>query len=322
LAGIERQKLTLCHPIRLLVKQAKTVLLDIKGNPISKFLTNAAVIEFDSLVKHNYQAYGKLRNTVTLRTGVRGESYKFTRMGQGLANQKASQADVTPMDISHARQTASMENWNAGDYTDIFDQAEVNFDEKAELAKTIAKALGRREDQIIINAMNGGTYSATPGDDPDTGYLVADGGANLTEAKLREAALSGLTDRNVDDMDRTLAVTAAGVQSLMGEEKVTSSDFVTLKALIGGTMDQATFMGFRVCLLGSRLEGGLPQTGNIVSAFGYHKEAIGYAVGLDMQTRVDWIAQKTSWLANGVMKSGAVIRENAGIVKIEYDVTA
>lgn len=274
------------------------------------------------MVKHAYQAHGKLRGSVTLRTGVVGESYKFTRMGQGLANQKASQADITPMDVSHARQTANMENWNAGDYTDIFDQAEVNFDEKAELAKTIAKALGRREDQIIINAMAGGTYSATPGSDPDVGYLVAAGAANLTEAKLREAALSGLTDRNVDDMDRTLAVTASGIQSLMSEEKVTSSDFVTLKALVSGTMDQTTYMGFKICILGSRLEGGLPAAGDIIDSFAYHKDAIGYAVGLDMQTRIDWIAHKTSWLCNGVMKSGAVIRENAGIVKIQYDQSA
>jgi hypothetical protein len=286
---------------------------------LSKNLTDAAVIEFDSMVKHEYQAHGKLRGSVTLRTGVVGESYKFARMGSGLANQKASQADVTPMDITYARQTATMENWNAPEYTDIFDQAEVNFDEKAELAKTIAKALGRREDQIIIDALAGGTYSATPGSDPDVGYLVATGAANLTEAKLREAALSGLTDRNVDDMDRTLAVTAAGIQNLMGEEKVTSSDFVTLKALIGGTMDQATFMGFKICILGSRLEGGLPATGTVVDAFAYHKDSIGYAVGLDMSTRIDWVAQKTSWLCNGVMKSGAVIRENAGIVKVQYD---
>ena len=271
------------------------------------------------MVKHEYQAHGKLRSSVTLRTGVIGESYKFTRMGSGIANQKASQADVTPMDISHARQTANMGNWNASEYTDIFDQAEVNFDEKAELAKTIAKALGRREDQLIIDAMAAGTYSATPGNDPDVGYLVATGAANLTEAKLREAALRGLTDRNVDDMDRTLAVTAAGVQSLMGEPEVTSSDFVTLKALVGGTMDQATYMGFKICILGSRVEGGLPATGTVVDAFGYHKDAIGYAVGLDMSTRIDWVAQKTSWLACGVMKSGAVIRENAGIVKVQYD---
>ena len=46
---------------------------------------------------------------------------------------------VTPMDVTHEVQTATMQNWNAPEYTDIFDQAEVNFDEKQELATTIAR---------------------------------------------------------------------------------------------------------------------------------------------------------------------------------------
>lgn len=80
---------------------------------MSKYLTNSAVIAFDSEVKHQYQGLKTLRNTVTIRTGVVGESYKFARIGRGLANQKASQAVVTPMDVEHARQTAILANWNA-----------------------------------------------------------------------------------------------------------------------------------------------------------------------------------------------------------------
>ena len=288
---------------------------------MSKFLSNAAIQEFDSEVKHEYQSMGKLRNTVALRTNVTGDAYKFTRMGQGLANQKATQADVTPMDISHGRQTATLENWNAPEYTDIFDQAEVNFDEKQELAKTIAKALARREDQIIIDAMAAGTYSATPGTDADTGFDIAAGAAALTVAKLRSAAMSGLTNRNVDDEDRTLICTAAGVEQLLGDPEVTSSDFNVLKALVSGTLQDTTYMGFNICIIGQRVEGGLPGTASDRKAFAYHKQALGYAVGIDMKTTIDWVAQKTSWLANGMLKAGAVIRENAGIVRIGYDET-
>ena len=288
---------------------------------MSKFLSNAAIQEFDSEVKHEYQSMGKLRNTVALRTNVTGDAYKFTRMGQGLANQKATQADVTPMDISHGRQTATLENWNAPEYTDIFDQAEVNFDEKQELAKTIAKALARREDQIIIDAMAAGTYSATPGTDADTGFDIAAGAAALTVAKLRSAAMSGLTNRNVDDEDRTLICTAAGVEQLLGDPEVTSSDFNVLKALVSGTLQDTTYMGFKICIIGQRVEGGLPGTASDRKAFAYHKQALGYAVGIDMKTTIDWVAQKTSWLANGMLKAGAVVRENAGIVRIGYDET-
>jgi hypothetical protein len=275
---------------------------------MSKFLSEAAVQEFDSEVKHAYQGMGKLRNTVTVRTGVVGDAYKFTRMGKGLANQKATQADVTPMDVEHARQTANLENWNAPEYTDIFDQQEVNFDEKQELAQTIAKALTRREDQIIIDAMDAVTFSLTPAD-IDTGAQVAAGGTGLTVAKLR-AASSFLNDRGVDQGDRHIAHTAADLDTLLGETEVTSSDFNVVKALVQGDLD--TFMGFKFHLIESRDEGGLPAN----TVFAYHKSAVGYAVGLDMKTSIDWVAQKTSWLCNGMLKAGAVAREAAGIVEI------
>jgi len=67
---------------------------------MSKFLSAAAVTEFDNEVKHEYQGMATLRNAVSFRGNVTGEAYKFTRMGKGLANQKATQADVTPISMS------------------------------------------------------------------------------------------------------------------------------------------------------------------------------------------------------------------------------
>lgn len=275
---------------------------------MSKFLSNAAIQEFDSEVKHAYQQGGKLRSCVTVRTNVTGDAYKFTRMGKGLANQKATQADVTPMDIEHSRQTATMQNWNAPEYTDIFDQAEVNFDEKQELAKTIAMALTRREDQVIIDSWGAVTYSATPAN-IDQGFQIANGGTGLTVAKLRAAA-SALSDRGVDESERYIAYTAADRDSLLGETEVTSSDYNTVKALVQGDID--TFVGFKFKLIETRAEGGLPSGVN----YAWHKSSTGYAVGIDMKTTIDWVAHKTSWLANGMLKSGAVAREAAGLVEI------
>lgn len=286
---------------------------------MSKFLTAAAVIEFDSEVKHAYQGMGKLRNTVTVRTNVTGESYKFAGSGKGLANQKASQADVTPMDITYTRPTATLEDWNAPEYTDIFDQAEVNFDEKQELAMTIAEAITRREDQIIIDAMNNGTYDVAPGTDSTKGLLIT-AAAALTVADLRQASTKGLTKRGVEGKDRTIALTADSLDQLLATTQVTNSDYNSVKALVNGEVD--TFLGFKFCVIETREEGGLPGDGTVTcTSFAYHKKAVGYAVGLDMKTTVDWIAQKTSWLSNGILKAGAVIRENAGVVKIVSDAT-
>lgn len=288
---------------------------------MSKNLTSAAVIEFDNEVKHEYQGMRTLRNTVSLRTGVVGESYKFTRMGKGVANQKATQADVTPMDISHARQTATMQNWNAPEYTDIFDAAEVNFDERQELAQTIAKAIGRREDQLVIDQMASTVinYAATNDSNPDTGRVLDISGTRNFDFAVVRTAAEHLNDIEADAADRHFAVKAHVLNELLSLSAVTSSDFVTIKALLNGELD--SWMGFKWHIIGTRAEGGLPGVTTDEIAYAWQKAALGLAIGLDMRTTIDWVAQKTSWLANGILKAGSVVREPQGIIKVQYNET-
>ncbi len=280
-------------------------------------LSNAAVTQFDDLVKHEYQARGRLRNTVTTRTGITGDAYQFTRMGQGIANQKATQADVTPMNIDHNRQSVTLQRWLAPEYTDIFDNDEVNFDEMNELAQTIAKALGRREDQLILDVMAAGSFSTSPSG-ADQGLDIVTGAAALTVAKVREVN-ERFQDLEIEDGDKHIAITPKGLNDLLGDNNVTSSDFNTVKALVTGELN--TWMGMNFHILGTRTEGGLPLNGSDQAAFAWHRGAVGYAVGkIDMMTKVDWVPQKTSWLSNGMLRSGSVLRENAGITRINYTV--
>lgn len=276
---------------------------------MSKFLSDAAITEFDSEVKHAYQGAQTLRQTVSVRTGVKGESYKFTRMGRGIANQKASQADVTPMDITHSRQTANMENWNAPEYTDIFDQAEVNFDERAELAQTIAMALGRRDDQLIIDAGNGSGTTKT----------IADGGTGLTLAKITNSSKQ-LNDDAVPAMERTFVHSPAALEDVLNDSTITNQDYNTVRLLMAGEIE--TFMGYTWKMIENRDEGGLPLAGNIRTCLAYHKKAIGIAVNLDAMTEVNYVPQKTSWLCNGIYKAGAVARDPEGIVLVNIDENA
>ena len=285
---------------------------------MSKNLSDAAVQEFDSEVKQEYQGHAGLRACTTVRTGVIGDAYKFVRQGKGLANQKATQADVTPMDISYTRPTANMENWNAPEYTDIFDQAEVNFDEKAELATTIAMAIGRREDQLIIDAMAAVTFATTEDGLATTGFS-ATVATNFTLTELRTAS-KHFNTIEAPTNERYIALQASALESLLGSTTVTSSDFNTVKALVQGEID--TFMGFKFKIIGARVEGGLPGVTTAEQAFLWHKAAVGIAIGIDMKTTIDWVAQKTSWLANGMFKAGAVAREPQGVVRIIYDETA
>jgi hypothetical protein len=269
--------------------------------------------EFDSEVKQAYQGSGKLRGTVTYRGGVVGDTYKFRTMGKGMAKQRpAPSSDVVPMDITHAQPTATLTNWYAPEYTDIFDAAEVNFDEQRELAQAIASALGRREDQLIIDAMEDGTPSQTVDED------VGGADTGLNPDKVRRASRH-LNAAGVPMADRTFAHTAIGLESLLGETEVTSSDYNTIKALVNGDLN--SWCGFKFVLIETRDEGGLPidvaATPDETHNFAYHKASIGHACGIDVRQETNYIPEKVSWLANGILKCGSAVRDAAGYVEVQ-----
>jgi len=271
-------------------------------------LSSVAQQEFDSMVHHLYQADGRLRNYVTQRAGVVGDIYKFRTMGKGLANQKATQADVVPMDVAHSLVNCVLENWNAPEYTDIFDQAEVNFDEKTQLAKTIAMAIRRREDQLIIDALD----AATPADTILTSVGGAASGLNMDKIRAAGAVLD---NAGVPEEGRVIVANTRSKWSLLGETEATSSDYNTVKALANGQID--TFAGFKFVFIADNAEGGITSASNIYDNYAFHMDSVGLAVGIDFRTEINYIAEKTSWLCNGVYKAGSVAIDASGIVKVQ-----
>ncbi len=271
---------------------------------MSKNLSAVASIEFDSMVKHAYATKGLLKPAVTVRNNVVGDTYKFRNMGKGLANQKSTSDLVTPMDVSFDFAIATLQNWNAPEYTDIFDQAEVNFDEKQELADTIAGALGRRCDQLVIDAMD----AASP-------TTILHGSAALSMAKVVEAQVS-LRAQGVPNSNLFAAINAKGLGGLLDDSKATSSDFQTVKALVTGDIN--SLAGFTFVVLDDRSEGGLTVASNTVDSYFFHRDAVGLAIGIDMKTSVDYVPERTSFLCNGMLKAGSVVRDVSGLIKVEY----
>jgi hypothetical protein len=284
---------------------------------MSKNLSAVASEQFDSEVKHVFQTAGTLNGTCTVRMDVTGDTYNFRKMGKGLATQRtAPSADSIAMDVEHSLIPVTLTDWDADEYTDIFNAKEVNIDEVRELGYTIASALGRRRDQIKIDAMAAGSYSATP--TAGQGYLVGTDvggvGTGWNIEKLR-ATKKALDNREVPNTDRHVAITPDGLEDLLAETEVTSADYNSVKALVQGEVN--TFMGFTFHLVAPRSEGGMSKTGNLQDNYAWHMSAIGEAVGMDITTGADWIAHKKSWLSHGEFKGGSVIRDNEGVVKIQ-----
>ena len=270
-------------------------------------LSNAFVTLFDAEVKQAYQARAMLVPAVRQRRGVEGSTVKFPKVGKGVATPRITQSDVTPMNVGFSNVTCTLQDWNAAEYSDIFSQAKVNFDERNELVQVVANAIGRRQDQLILDALNASSTSLTVDDN------IGGTDTNMNVAKLREA--KKLLDKNNVPFDnRHIIVHANSLASLLAETSVTSADFNTVRALVAGELN--TFLGFTFHVLGDRSEGGLPLATAARTCFAFHRDAIGYAEGIAPRTEINYIPEKTSWLVNAVFSAGAVAIDDEGIVKI------
>lgn len=275
---------------------------------MSVSLSNAFVTLFDAEVKQAYQGKALLVPAVRQRRGVEGSTVKFPKVGKGVATVRVPQTDVTPLNVAFSTVTCTLTDYNAAEYSDIFNQAKVNFDERQELVQVVASAMGRRQDQIILDALTASSTSLTVSND------IGGTDSNLNVAKLREA--KRLMDKNnVPPEGRHIIIHGNGLASLLAETAVTSSDFNSVKALVQGDIN--SFLGFTFHMLGDRSEGGLVIDGSLDrSCFAFHQMAVGYGEGIGMRTEINYIAEKTSFLVNEVFSAGAIAIDDEGIVKI------
>ena len=277
-------------------------------------ISSAFVTLFDAEVKQAYQGQRLLSGLVRERQNVEGSTVKFPKIGKGSATLRVPQTDVTPLNITYSQVTATMSDYNAAEYSDIFHQAKVNFDERRELVQVVSGSIGRRMDQLVLDALAASSTSLTVSND------IGGTDTNLNLTKLRTA--KRYLDKNNVPMDgRVFRVSAAGLESLLGETAITSADFNSVKALVNGEID--TFLGFKFTMIGDRSEGGLAIDGSLDRVcFAYHRDAVGFGIGMNMKTEINYVPEKTSYLVNGMFSAGAVAIDDEGIVKITCRETA
>jgi len=270
-------------------------------------ISNAFVTLFDSEVKQAYQGQRALAGLTRERT-VEGSTVKFPKIGKGTASIRVPQTDVVPMSTTYSQVTATMEDYIAAEYSDIFNQAKVNFQDRAELVQVVSGAIGRRMDQVVIDALAASSGTNTVSND------IGGTDTNLNVAKLR-AAKKAMDAKNVPAEGRVIIAHANNMDSLLAETAVTSSDFNTVKALVTGEVN--TFLGFRFVSIGDRDEGGLAIDGsNDRIVYAFHRDAMGLGIGMGQTSRVDYIPEKTSFLVASMFSAGSVAIDAEGVTKI------
>lgn len=281
----------------------------IKGEKnMSTNLSNVVATQFVEEVKHRFQEKGVLRESVRMRNAQNAKTIQFNLMGRGIATERTSiHTEIPVMGISHDPVTVSVKNYTAAELTDVFLGNQVKFDEKMELVETISGALGRRLDQVVLDAM--AAYGTTKTVANDVSGIAS----NLSVDAIREAAKL-MDEDGVPDGDRTLVVSPSGVHSLLESTEASSIDFNNVKALVRGDLN--TFYGFNIKKIGNRDEGGLPLALNERTSFAYHKSAVGLALNMEPTIRIDWDEQYGAHRVTGFLSAGAGVLDSNGFVSI------
>jgi hypothetical protein len=260
-------------------------------------------IEFDAQVKAAYQNAGILRPHVRSRNNIVGGTHRFRRANRIVAGPRIPQTDVTPSGQTYGEAIATLTDWIAADFTDNLDQALTNVEERSVLATNIGAAIGRRVDQMIIDALDAANGSPN----------IAASGTGLTYDKIRRAKAL-MDQRGVPLNQRKLVMSARGLEDLLGESRFTSRDFIEGEVVRTGQMPP--ILGFTPLMIEERLEGGLPLATTTRTCFAFDMQAVGIAFGVESPLEVNYIPEKTSWLSLQMVKAGAVTIDTLGVIEI------
>lgn len=272
-------------------------------------LTNVQQIEFDALVKAIYRSTGFLmRDTVRTKYDVVGASVEFRKVDQVISVPTAYLAAVTIQDPGYNKVVCTLQKYTTPTAVDEVQELTVNFDAKMENAMLVAQAMGRRSDQITIDAL-----ALNPGD------TIVNGGTNFNYLKFTQC-LEFFDNNAVPLAERYVAMSASNFKSLMQDDQFVSTFYTRNDPIDRARIRE--YLGFNVVVVQQMTEGGLPKVGNIRTALAWHKMSTGMGIGMNFRTEVNYIPQNTSYLVNGVFSAGCTVIDNRGVLAIECDETA
>lgn len=264
-------------------------------------IANSFVKTYEAEVHFAYQRMGsKLRDTVRTKKDIKGASTVFQKMGKGAATTKARHAQVPVMNVEHSTVEVFLKDYYAGEWLDKLDEFKAGGDERPALVNAGAYALGRKTDELIIEALD-----AAPSP-------IAHGGTGLTKVKVLDAfeRLGGMDVP--DDGDRFAVVGWSQWSDLLDIEEFANADYIGEGELPWNGSQAKRWLGTLWIP-----HSGLTKTGNIRRCHWFHKSALGHASGHEVKSDVTWHGDRASYFISNMMSQGAAIIDADGVVAIE-----
>ena len=290
---------------------------------MSRNFSEAFIEEFDSAVHHSYQGMQLLAGRARQKRGVIGNKIHFPVMGKVRAQPKVHRAPVLPANVSWSRPEATLSDWHISDLTDVFEDIKTNVDERQNLGKSFSYAMGRQEDQFVIEAMESitsphSTAAVTPFNPIVT---IA---TNARPSKLIGACISQMRTRGVNRMERTTAVLPGIWEAdFIADPSISSRDYGPDPNNATRTGNAPVTHGTELVFMDDRdetatdpsdLSGGFNAQGG--EGWVFAESAIGVAYGKDPTLNVSYEDLYTSWLVTILLSIGSVAIDRDGVQKI------
>lgn len=270
---------------------------------MSTTIDNSFIDLWRDEVLHDFQLEGgQLRRFARSIPVVGADTAYFHQLGSGSATQKGRHANIPTMNLAHATDSVSVQDWYAAEYIDDLDMLKTNVDFRKDYNMAIKQALGRAEDDNLLDALAAAVTS--------TSNTIAAGAA----ATFDELATA------VRHIKRSNARGA-----LCG---VISYDFYEDVLLMEGATDTLVYSSKDYGASGSefkdgfnRIEfdwfgvhwyvyNGLPVSGGAQTNYVYMKDALIHALNKDMTMSIDKVAEKDSWFLSGKISFGSTVVSN------------
>ncbi|MCL2737810.1 MAG: phage capsid protein, partial [Alphaproteobacteria bacterium] len=185
-----------------------------------------------------------------------------------------------------------------GDWVDALDELKINHDERRVVASAGAYALGRKTDELIIDAMKTATQAA------------GSGATGLTK-ELVLSAVGILNENDVPDDGRRFCVVGVNQwNQLLSMDEFVNADYTGAPGMVAG-FEVRKWLGINWIL-----HNGLPASENKRDCFMYHASAIGHACGQEVKTDISWVGERAAHFISNSMSQGAVLVDKTGIVRI------
>lgn len=278
---------------------------------MSVTIDQAFIKQFETDVHVAYQRRGsKLRGMIRTKTGVNGNQARFQKYGTATAATKSRHGLIQTSDAVHSNVDCTLADYYTGEWVDKLDELKINIDERMLAAEAGGMALGRKTDQLIIDALDTqSTNTVTLGTASKAAF----------KNKILEAVEKLNTGDVPDDGNRWAVVSPITWSWLMLVDEFVNSRYIGEGDLpfLGGAAEVRGWLNVKWMV-----HSGLSKSGNNRTNHMFHKSIAGHAIGSDVNVDITWHGDRAAWFIANSISQGAVLIDGAGGCEMVLDESA